>query len=295
MKWRCTWCGKPHAENDPPCDECGHNVFEKAVVRADEDSSNANGGAGTSGAPDELDGATPGTVDTGTQYVWRCPNCGRDHVRNNPPCSRCGNPDLEQTEQTYDEIDRELETPSWLELAKPYAPILVVIGLVVALFATGIVPPSVLPGIGPPSPPDAPGNGSQAGGIDLDRTAELVHEELETDRGAADSRTYDADLAAFAEYWNRALIASDYGDANPEPADPDAFGVDCAAEDVVAVQLPQLEEDIDGYDDESDLAAEIADALRPTADSGSSGDLSAEGLDLHVTDDGEIHGFYATC
>ncbi|GAB3663476.1 hypothetical protein [Halopiger thermotolerans] len=295
MKWRCTWCGKPHAENDPPCDECGHNAFEKAVVRADEDSSDASGGADTSGAPDELDGAEPGTVDTGTQYVWRCPNCGRDHVRNNPPCSRCGNPDLEQTEQTYDDVDRDLETPSWLAVAKPYAPILIVVGLVVALFATGIVPPSVLPGIGPPPMPDAPGNASQASGLDLEATERLVHERLEAARDAGEERTYDADLAAFAEYWNRAFVASEYGDASPKRAEPGAFGVDCAAEDVVAGQLPPLERTIDGYENESELATEVAATVRPTADAGSSGEFSREGLDLHVTDDGAVHGFYATC
>ncbi|MEF8830385.1 MAG: hypothetical protein V5A23_02475, partial [Halobacteriales archaeon] len=64
MKYRCEWCGKPHERNDPPCDNCGHHSFERAVVpKAPEE------------APEE--------------YVWVCPECGRVHPRNSPPCSRC--------------------------------------------------------------------------------------------------------------------------------------------------------------------------------------------------------------
>lgn len=80
MEWRCEWCGKPHEANDPPCDNCGHGSFERAVRPV---------------APEGEGGPT----------VWVCTECGNDHPRNNPPCSRCGGMDLERREQSYEDGD----------------------------------------------------------------------------------------------------------------------------------------------------------------------------------------------
>jgi ribosomal protein L44E len=82
MEWRCEWCGKPHAEDDPPCDNCGHGSFEQAVVPT---------------APEGDDESGP--------LVWVCAECGREHPRNNPPCSRCGGMPLEKQRQSFDEDD----------------------------------------------------------------------------------------------------------------------------------------------------------------------------------------------
>ncbi|RQG97615.1 hypothetical protein [Natrarchaeobius oligotrophus] len=278
MKWRCTWCGKPHAENDPPCDECGHNAFEEAIVRADEDRG-------------------PRTVDTGTTYVWRCTECGRDHVRNNPPCSRCHNHDLEKVEQTYADVDSELETPSWLEVAKPYAPVFAVVGVVAMLFATGILSPTILPGIGAPSPPDAPGEGSQAAGIDLDATAEGVHERLEAERdgGGGEPRALDGGLVAYAEYQNRAFLAVEYEDARPNSAGPGDFGADCVGEPVGG-QLPLAGASIEEYDDEEALADAIADRLLASSiESDVRTGHDGEGIDVHVGPEGDVYVFYVAC
>ncbi len=286
MKWRCTWCGKPHAENDPPCDNCGHNTFEKAVVQADETREGHGAAAG-----DDTDGEpiSSGTVDTGPAYVWACTNCGREHVRNSPPCSRCGNPDLEKIEQTYEGLERDLETSSWLAVAKPYLPILAVIGIVIALFATGIIPPSILPGIGPPSPPDAPGEGAEAAGIDLEATERAVHDRLEADRNQSESRTYDDGLADYAEYMNRAFVVIEYEESRPEPVEASDFGTDCQREPY-AGRLPGTLSIAD-YDDEAALADDVATALsEETGDS----DFDREGLDLHVVD-GSVYVFYAAC
>ncbi|MDQ2048893.1 hypothetical protein RBH26_00175 [Natronolimnohabitans sp. A-GB9] len=273
MKWRCTWCGKPHAENDPPCDNCGHNTFEKAIVREGDDEPTSS----------------TGTVDTGTTYVWRCRNCGRDHVKNNPPCARCGNHDLEKVEQTYDDVERDLETPSWLEVARPYLPIFVVFAVVVALFATGIVPLSIVPGLGEPSPPDAPGEGTEAGGIDLEATEGEIHDRLEAERDA--ERSYDSGLAAFAEYNNRAHVAIEYDDAQPERVTPTDFDVDCR-NDAIGGPFPAVLS-IDDYDDEAALADDVAATLE-TTDEVTDGDFDAEGIDLHVVD-GSVYVYYVTC
>ncbi|WP_436343598.1 hypothetical protein [Natronorubrum sp. FCH18a] len=270
MKWRCTWCGKPHESNDPPCDSCGHNEFEEAVVRQEEFE----------------------TVDTGTQYMWVCANCGRQHMKNNPPCSRCGGHDLEKTEDAFSDVDRDLEVPSWLEVAKPYAPIIVGFALIVALFATGIVSPSIIPGIGTPSPPDAPGEGSEAAGIDLEAAEDEVHERLEAERNADESRSYDDGLAAYAEYTNRANVAMEYDDASPDSVDGSDFGVECRNE-LVGANLP-IPGSIDDYDDEGALAEAVAEAV-VTSERLTDPELESEGLDLHVGPDGALYGVYLTC
>ena len=287
MKWRCTWCGKPHAENDPPCDNCGHNAFEKAIVREDErsESSGEATAEASSDATGDIDPET-GTVDTGTSYVWRCQNCGRDHVKFNPPCSRCGEHALEKVEQRYDDLDDELETSSWLEVAKPYTPILAAVLVIVALFATGIVPLSVIPGIGAPAPPDAPGEGTEAAGIDLEATEREVHERLEEERDAA--RTYDDDLAAFAEYNNRAAVRYQYEGERSESVEPSDFGVDCSPVRGDLIALP-----FGDADSEAELGAAVAEALA-TNDEVTTDGYDAEAVDLRVVDD-SVYVYYATC
>jgi len=283
VKWRCTWCGKPHDENEPPCDNCGHNKFEQAVVRADEEPAEDQSGR---------------TVDTGPTYVWACPNCDREHVKNNPPCSRCGNPTLERVEQNYDDVDRDLETPSWIEVAKPYTPAFLLVGVVIALFATGIIPPSVLPGIGAPTPPDAPGESTEASGLDLALTEREIHEYLEAEREASNdlSRSYDDGLAVYAEYANRQSVRSDHTDDEIDGVPhPDEFGVDCG--DTLPELLPFTTESIvvDEYDSEEELAADIAEGLLDS-ESGEAvrSGHETEGIDVHVVD-GQLYVMYGFC
>jgi hypothetical protein len=81
MEWRCEWCGKPHEEDDPPCDNCGHGKFERAVVRQGSSS------------------------NSGSTVVWVCTDCGREHTKHSPPCSRCNNATLERQEKTISDAD----------------------------------------------------------------------------------------------------------------------------------------------------------------------------------------------
>ena len=63
-----------------------------------------------SGEPDESPGAR-------MRYdVWRCPECGHEHPKNNPPCDRCGAMRLDRVEVTEDDFEAELDTPSFLDL-----------------------------------------------------------------------------------------------------------------------------------------------------------------------------------
>ncbi|WP_254530296.1 zinc-ribbon domain-containing protein [Natrinema gelatinilyticum] len=286
MKWRCTRCGKLHAQNDSPCTACGHTTFERATVRVDE-------GAESGQSPDS---APTGTVDTGPEYVWVCSNCGRQHVRNSPPCSRCGSPDLEKGEQTYDGLERDLTAPGWLDVAMPYLPILAGIALLIALFATGIASPSLLPGIGPPTPPDAPGQGAEAAGIDLEATEREVHERLESERLPEERRRFNDGLAAYAEYQNRGLVAVEFDNAEPNGVSPDEFDHSCGDVTPVGAPLVTSEISINSYDDGGAFATDVADALLSSRfEEAVRSGYDAEGIDIHVAPNGDIYVFYAVC
>lgn len=274
MKWRCAWCGKQHESNDPPCTTCGHGTFEEAAVPAE---------------PHE-------TVDTGTQYTWNCTNCGRQHVKNNPPCARCGGHDLERAEMTYEDVDADLAAPGWLEVARPYAPVIAVLVLAGILFGTGIVSPSILPGIGPPTPPDAPGASDEAAGFDLEELETDAHERLEAEREAAGTGTRppDAGLAGIAEYRNRQDVVTVSGGQRPPDPDPAEFDLSCTAE-VRVERVGPLPESIESYRSASALADAVSRAIvsesgeRATAPS-----LSGEGIDVHVYESA-VYVQYATC
>lgn len=121
MEWRCASCGEPHRRNNPPCRECGHLQFERAVVRlewecddcgtlADSDRTACERCGGESltrlhertAQPDpEFDDEVrvrkyPRSQGRMEQFVWECRNCGKNHQRNSPPCSRCGHTAFEK-------------------------------------------------------------------------------------------------------------------------------------------------------------------------------------------------------
>lgn len=184
MEWRCKWCGKPHEENDPPCDNCGHGQFEKAIVRRTDLAEEAEREA---------------------TLVWVCTDCGREHPKHAPPCSRCGNTTLEKQRQHVDE--GELTAPGYLDLATPRY--LAAVGLtlaVAAVFVLGFVGVLDLPGFdrgGVPDVDGVPGNSTAAGEIDLgtveeayvtalnDRLASDGHQRLERSSSLDEIATYD--------------------------------------------------------------------------------------------------------
>ena len=141
MEWRCAWCGKPHEENDPPCDECGHNSFERAVVQG---------------------------ADVDSTVAWVCTECGREHPKHNPPCSRCGHQTLERRQITVD--DDELAAPGYRELLTPaYVVAILAVVALGGLLLLGLAGVVSLPGMQPgvPTVADVPGNGSHLDDVPL--------------------------------------------------------------------------------------------------------------------------------
>ncbi|MEF8787077.1 MAG: hypothetical protein V5A45_14185 [Haloarculaceae archaeon] len=194
MDWRCEWCGKPHEENDPPCDNCGHGTFEEAVVR-------------------RTDLADDGGLESTT--VWVCTECGRTHTKHSPPCSRCGNHKLVKEEQRVD--DDELSVPSYVDLVTPrYVLGLVVVLALAGLFVGGLTGVIDVPGFGNevPDVENVPGEADTAGSIDL-ATVESAYLGAvnETRANASDgSVSRDERLDEVAAFTNQRLVKSEYGD-----------------------------------------------------------------------------------
>jgi hypothetical protein len=257
MKWRCEWCGKPHKEDDPPCDNCGHGSFERAVVRQAESVEGsvsdtmtvwvctACGREHPKNSPpcSRCNNATlereekridesnltdrPGTGEAGAvsaeqTTVWVCPECGRDHPKNAPPCSRCGNAKLERETRRVD--DDELSAPGYGDLVTPrYLVALVAVlalGTVFVLGATGTVDVPGFPDDSVPSVDNVPGNATTAQGVSL---AEVETAYL----GALDDRRVDSELPSLdrrdrldevARYYNQERVKAQAAGESPPSA-----------------------------------------------------------------------------
>ncbi|MFC6961221.1 hypothetical protein [Halocatena marina] len=120
MDWRCTNCGTSHPRNNPPCRACGGMDFEQGVVRLEWECTECSELVESPYEPCPQCGETsfdrlhdaeagPDPVDNDVRlrsssepeelvddFVWECANCGKQHMRNSPPCSRCGNARLEK-------------------------------------------------------------------------------------------------------------------------------------------------------------------------------------------------------
>lgn len=238
MEWRCEWCGKPHEENDPPCDNCGHGSFERAVVPT----------------KDISDGEQEAAL------VWVCTECGREHPKHSPPCSRCGNHDLEQSRLTLD--DSTIGSPSYWDLAsRTYvlaaAVIVILAGVVVLGLAGGVSIPGLSDG-------GVPGDSSQINGASLDEAEAAYLAALDRERRARDTepfeRSEELDEAAaavteewvLAEYENEAIDEARIDQALSgicsSPPAPEVFVVpdDRVGEDPGAAMIDYRLADADG-------------------------------------------------
>jgi hypothetical protein len=276
MEWRCEWCGKPHEENDPPCDECGHGKFEEAVVRVD-----------------------TGTVETGTTYVWVCEECGREHPKHSPPCSRCGHMGLEKREQVFD--DSELQSASYFDIGKEYIAASVALIAVVALVAVGVVP---VPGLGGDDLSDVPGEAETADGHNLtvaERAIVTQINERRAGEGVSALRD-DVELEAVAERHNKLIVAEQYGDGERETLEESYLevGYECSREpfgEPRVIRSQDGERPLADYEDEREFATAVVRAL--TLGDGSNdlldGDREAVGVDVHVAPDGAVFVTVAAC
>lgn len=291
MKFRCTYCGKPHERNDPPCDNCGHSEFEKAVVPM---------------APEAED------ADAATTYVWICTECGNDHPKHTPPCDRCGSGPLERREQTFDEDavvsdmldgandDRSPSADvSYLDVLDAKLVLgFVGVGALVAVLALGFLGVVTVPGITPPGP--VPGNATAAGGLSLSEVETTYVAGLNDRRTAegGDELTRDEQLRDAATYINQERVRATYGTGDGPSGDRVRSELGDACGDVT----PALVQ----FSSTSSLTAESADAtvtdlaeallVAPDApDPTIAAERGLTGVDAHVGPDGRVFVTQLVC
>ncbi|WP_181685632.1 hypothetical protein [Halorhabdus salina] len=273
MKWRCPQCGKPHDRNDPPCDNCGHHDFERAVV--------------------------PGAPESDREsFVWSCVECGRQHQRNNPPCARCGHGTFEKQPLEYNDVD--LSTRGYLDLIgrQELAAIGVLVGLLAigALAITGIVTVPGLTPQGPPTVENVPGNATVADGLSLGDVETAYLEALNDRRGAAGSTTLERSetLDSLATYYNQHRVRAVYGDGSlPSKAElGESFDVQCSAK---MYPLRPLQPNWTASASPRSLGETLAtDRLADETDSFQR-TASRTGIDMHYAPDGTLFVTQVIC
>lgn len=280
MEWRCEWCEKPHEENDPPCDNCGHGTFEEAVTQVSDE-------------------VVPGGA------VWVCQDCGRTHQRHSPPCKRCGGVDFERREgpPETDPLD-EIGT-RWVDVIEPkyvagYAVVAVLLGILVLSFL-GVV---TLPGAGtasaPAVPTDVPGEAETVGSLSLSATEDAYAAELtdrrESEGAAALARNDTAEEAA--AYYNKALVASRAGEGNrPDPDAIEQFSMGCERPALVSYRVApeRTGQSVSEFDGEGALATALVDSYVERGEPFRPAEQGTVGVDIHVAPDDTVFVTYVVC
>jgi len=262
MAWECDECGT--RSTSPPCDECGSEVGEY------------------------------------TGFVWVCPDCGRQSAKNNPPCPRCGGMDLEQRRPDYSDIDAETTVPGYAQLAKPLVPLLLVVAVVVALFATGVVPlPEDLDvALNGPRVVDAPGSADEAGGLNLSDVESGILDRVDDYRAerGGDALSRDDSLADTVTFANQREVAADYDGGRVVGGLRD-FSPDCRGPVFLLGSTDDGGTTVDDFENESAAADALFDVLVSRTDSSTAIEAATDGhaVDVHVAPDGRIYAAYTVC
>jgi hypothetical protein len=266
VKWRCTWCGREYDENDPPCETCGREEFERVSEET-------------------------GSAFESESFVWVCENCGREHVKNVGICTRCSQPALRKREPDAD-LDDELAVPGYLSVGWPYLLGAAAVVVVVVLALAGILP---VPGLGgPPAPPEPPGDGEQVAGLDLRTVEDDIRDRFAAERGT--ERARDDGLNALATYVVRHEVARDHDpDYDGEIPDIREFDPDCGGE--LSAGVTELDVDPGEYDTEAALAEAITDRLleRNAYHSLVTDDRETEAVAIYVGPGNSVYVSYLVC
>lgn len=272
MKWRCPQCGRPHAANDPPCGDCGHARFERAVVPA-------------------------GVESDGPTFQWVCPDCGKAQPKNAPPCSRCGCMSFERRSVDYVEEAPDSGLAGSFDGLLPVAGVAIVVIVGFALLALGVVS---LPGGAPPRVHDAPGQADAAAGIEFDAVEREVlarFDGVRADAGKPPVRS-DETFEAVAAFSNRRTVAEAYDGGRVEGS-LDAFDWSCSGPLTLYTVTPSTERGgvVGDYDSPGQLAAVVAANYRRTPQAREAL-LDAEGrvgVDVHAGPDGAVYVTTVLC
>ncbi|WP_436911880.1 hypothetical protein [Halosimplex marinum] len=272
-KWRCAWCDKPHERNDPPCDNCGHHKFEKAVVPV---------------APED--------PDHEREPVWVCPECGRVHQKNSPPCSRCGNTTLERTIPDEADYAEELAGTSYLDLLSARY----VAGLVLALVAGAVLVLALLGVVTLPGMDSVPGSAGEYRGVDLGETEAAFVAELNDRRAEAGLSEYERDenVADAARLYNQGWVSESAGTGSIPSGERLGRALDGACGGEVE-RITPLARSFSGDDAALDspdaLGGALVDGYAAEAGGLAGGESELVGVDVHAGPEGRVYATVFVC
>ncbi|WP_423999294.1 hypothetical protein ACOZ4I_10585 [Haloarcula salina] len=282
MKWRCEWCGKPHEENDPPCDNCGHGTFEEAVTQVNHE-----------------------VVEGGPR--WVCLDCGRQHQKNSPPCNRCGGSNFERrTGPPEDDPLDEIKT-GWLDvLEAKYVLGYVTVALVIGIVLLGLVAGVPLPGFqsetpaGPPPIPDAPGQADTVNSLSLAEVEDIYVEVYNVRRSSISGGTVTRNATAddAATYYNRGRVAAHYENADPPTRDGvSRFALSCDRPATVhyEVAYDRTPMSVEQFGNETAFATALVDSYFERGQPVRQTDDRTIGVDVHVGPDGRVFVTHVLC
>lgn len=242
-----------------------------------------------------------GGDEYGQGFVWACPECGREHQKNSPPCKRCGHVHLEQRKPDYSDIEPSGST-SYFDVLEPRYALgyLAVIGfaVLVALSLAGVVS---VPWLGGPSPPGAPGDADTYENVSLQGVEDAFVDAVNSRRSTVGVGTLSVesnlDGAATAINQRRVRAAVD-GDPPPDVREilgryepgcrGDVFidrGTDTAA---------SLFAD-DGQSTATSVAGNLAIAPSDARSSLFADQFDSVGVDVHVGPDGTVYSTVLVC
>jgi len=272
-KWRCAWCDKPHDRNDPPCDNCGHHKFEKAVVPV---------------APDD--------PDHEREPVWVCPECERVHQKNSPPCSRCGNAELERQIPDESDYDEELSSTSYYDLLDARY----VVGLAFALVAGTVLVLALLGVITLPGMDSVPGSAAEYRGVDLADTEAAFLATLNDRRADAGLAEYErnGNVDDAARLYNQGWVSEVAGTGSIPSGERLGRALDGTCGDGVERITPlvmSFDEGDAALDSSETLAGALVDGYTTEAGGLSEAESDLVGVDAHAGPDGSVYATVFVC
>ncbi|ELZ23190.1 hypothetical protein C475_16114 [Halosimplex carlsbadense 2-9-1] len=272
-KWRCAWCDKPHDRNDPPCDNCGHHKFEKAVVPV---------------APED--------PDHEREPVWVCPECGRVHQKNSPPCSRCGNAELERQIPDESDYDEELSGTSYYDLLDARY----LVGLAFALVAGAVLVLALLGVITLPGMDSVPGSAGEYRGVNLGETETALVAAVNDRRAEAGLSEYErnGNVDDAARLYNQGLVSEVAGTGSIPSGERLGRALDGTCDDGVERITPftrSFDEGAAALDSPEALAGALADGYTAEAGGLSEAESDLVGVDVHAGPDGSVYATVFVC
>lgn len=235
-----------------------------------------------------------------TEPVWVCTECGRRHQKHSPPCSRCGNVELERRRPDYSDLEDEIAGTSYRDVLEPrYAAGFVLVALLGGVFLLGVTGVVDVPGFGPPSVADPPGNADHLGSLSLANVEDAYVEQVNARRERAGRSTVRVDdgLDSLATYYNRRTVQAVSGDGSMPSLSRDLvdqFSTGCDGSIYVTpVRLPSGA--VSGDEGPSAVARRLIDASGAVQSRSGDGQFHLIGVDVHATPDGGLVATRMVC